>query len=389
MLVMKCVQNILCKTKGKRGGGGGLTGWVIFDKDKDRLQEELDDEKLKHKKVKKEMKEVKKETEKLEKEIERLGKVEKGDATPKHTQGEFEVIKEECATLRGECKVLREDRNAWREECAKAKEDSKKWMDKCSEVEIECREVRLVHEEGVQLITSLRRDNELMRRDNELLWEQLDAWGALGHGLGLKGEKMTERQGEGDEEKKVHEEEVEVSPTSTRVMMDTQTQDATDGNGLDESHHFASSAPAGRMNPPPSPIPLRPSSSLSSQPRLYPTQPNADDSLDSSVDTQSVMFEAQALAHQRSATLILAQMEKLGGQLQALVHAARNTNTEQWTNNQAHTAHLHSQLSRVRDTTLRLRDVYDQDSQRLQEASLDALRSHLNGIKSVYNALSY
>eukprot|EP00026_Physarum_polycephalum_P001830 Phypoly_transcript_01833.p1 GENE.Phypoly_transcript_01833~~Phypoly_transcript_01833.p1 ORF type:complete len:1007 (+),score=348.03 Phypoly_transcript_01833:65-3085(+) len=372
-----------------------------------RLHEEIGERKQKYKKVKKEMKELKKEVDKLEK-LEKRAEKDK-EEPPKHSAGEYDVLKEECATLRGECRALREDRNAWREECNTAKDESKKWRDQCSAAEIECREVRIVHEEGVQLITALRRDNELMRRDNELLWEQLDAWGALGHGLGIKGDRQ-EKPGREDE-KKVMSGGVEVSPISTHATIDSQDTQSTqradlngldesqqdtqgsphadtpgNANGLDESHHSAASAPAGRMRPVPSPIPLRPSS----QPHLYPqTHADADASFETGMDTQSVMFEAQALAHQRNVSMILTQMEKLGTQLHALIHSARNTNAEQWANHQSHTAHLTAQASRMRDTTLRLRDVYDKDSQRIQEASLDALRSHLHGIKSVYNALSY
>ena len=388
-----------------------------------RLREEMEEEKESHRQAKKEIKRMRREVGEAEK-VEKIDEEERKEpttTTTKYSAGDYEVIKEECATLRGECRVLREDRNTWREECNKAKEDSKRWRDQCSEVEIEFREVRIVHEESIHLITALRRDNELMRRDNELLWEQLDVWGVLGHGYGLKGEErskggekwsnnntndsgVSEPRKDDSGRRTTNDERVEVNPSSTNATLDTQdsqdtqrtqdtqdTQDTqrttADANGLDESHRSSASAPAGRMNPAPSPIPPL-SSSSSSQPRLFP-QPNADDSFESSVDTQSIMFEAQALAHQRSASMILAQMEKLGGQLHTLIHAARQANAAQWGNHQTHAAHLHAQLSRMRDTTLRLRDVYDHDSQRIQEASLDALRSHLNGIKSVYNALSY
>lgn len=52
-------------------------------------------------------------------------------------------------------------------------------------------------------------------------------------------------------------------------------------------------------------------------------------------------------------------------------------------------AHAQSQIKAERGSAFRIREAYELDSQRAQEASLEALRAHVDGIKNVYNALSF
>lgn len=392
-----------------------------------RLKEEMNDEKHKAKKWKKENKELKEECRELKRDkiMERELTLTSSRIGKDLSTGELGSIKEEYATLRGECKVLREDRNIWREECSKAKDETKKWRDNCSALELEMREVKIVQHEEVQLIASLKRENELLRRDNEMLWEQMDSWGAL-DGLGkgakdtthtnnttnninidgistilhpdsLNDASMKEDKGKSAQDRTT--DKVKSSDKGEDNKEEGEEEDVvnTSGEGIQLTRSLLSTHPQAQDAPTntsrtstratdPSPIPTH-------APRLHPDfHPFSEDQPyeDVGIDTHtSVMLEAQTLAHHRQNAMILTQMEKLATQLQALVRNARSANNAQNAHHNAHLAHAVSQAHAERDATLRLRDAYETDSQRIQEASLEALRAHVNGIKSVYNALSY
>lgn len=301
----------------------------------------------------------------------------RGDQTPDSARSkEDSKLRKDYEIMEEECRMLHEERNEWKNKFISHQEEIK--------------DLKAEHKEDVRVIAKLR-------RDNELLWEQVDAkQNGTGRATPVRADSLKgsvhlipQHTDLGElAEKEEGEEDLE-GTNRTRITHATQDEeDAHEATGTHSEppvtpirervqttpHGSARSARgAGRLVHLSTPTEIP-------RPTLYPDE--------SALDTTSIMLESQELAHQHAMATLLAQVEKLGGQLQHLVHTARGTNHEQYSHHQAHVAHLHKALAQERDVSAYLREAYEQDTQRVQEASLDALRSHLHGIKSVYDALS-
>lgn len=378
-----------------------------------KLREELSEEKSRYNAVNAKYRSLKEENKGLKKS--KKG----GDAGERKGKEDSAKLRKDYEILEEEFRLLQEECNAWKIKQAEWKGKYNALKEEHISLHEECDELRAEHKDDIRTIAKLR-------RDNELLWEQVDARGGerggevgrggsspmrandslkgsvhlipqhtdslkvgeLGDAIkeGEKGEKEGERD-EGDGET--------LGSNRTRITLATVEEDIH--NNTATSHNSTAEPPRSAPSTQERPRPLSGTGSgivnhhvppthdtpTTPHPTLYP------DEADGAMDTQSIMYEAQELAHQHATATLLAQMEKLSTQLQALVRTTRSSNQQQWSHHQAHVAHLHAQVSHERDASLYVREVYEQDTQRLQEASLDALRSHLHGIKSVYHALSY
>lgn len=300
-----------------------------------KLKGEMHEERHKAKKWKRGNKELKEECKELKRD--RLVDI----STSKIGSGELGSVREEYATLRGECKVLREDRNIWREECSKVKDEIKKWREGCSGMELEIRELKIIHHEEVQLIASLKRENELLRRDNEMLWEQLDSWGAL-DGLNSKGTKesnttnnninidsistILQPDSTSDTSMRENKRENNNKPKPVPKQNESNNKDEEEeeeGAQLTRSHLNANGGD--EIYSSPHPPQLHPADFPSYSHELMAMEGEEEGEREG-----EVVFEAQVLAQQRENAVILTQMDKLGQQLQGLVRKARQASHSQW-----------------------------------------------------------
>lgn len=95
-------------------------------------------------------------------------------------------------------------------------------------------------------------------------------------------------------------------------------------------------------------------------------------------DSESVIFEDQQAAHEHSTNIMLSQMHSLLEHIRALRSKERSAY-------KAQIVRLRHQLAAERDVTEAMRGKYEEEHAKVQRDTLDALREHIQSMKSVYS----
>lgn len=313
------------------------------------------------------------------------------------TKKDYEILVEEHRLLEKEFRVLREECTLWKDECNTSKEQY-------NELRVECNELRSERRNDIQVIAQLR-------RNNHTLWEQLETGSRTSSPLrtpsslrtrnlneSLQGSQFAQSTNTNRTENENGSENENDNGNENEIAEETTTDSLPhDANGTQEDPQFQSPTPNGKQSAsfrnspytdgtPHTPVFTRRTSSSMHVP------PYVEDDYTQEADAQDIMFEAQSQGYQRTMTVVLAQLERKTSDmgiapLQALTRTAQSTQQQQWFNHQAHLAHMRALLHLERDVSLRLREDFEEDSLRIEEASLNTLREQIRGMKNVFQAI--